>query len=62
MVCFANSTLRVENMLHVYPTTLIKDLALIYARSKKVLGFKKLVDLFEFSLLSIALYLTINIF
>ena len=39
-----------RNLSRVNPTTLKKNLALINARHKKVLGFKKPVDLFEFSL------------
>ncbi len=39
-----------RNLSRVSPTTLKKNPALINARSKKVLGFKKTVDLFEFSL------------
>ena len=39
-----------RNLSRVSPTTLKKNLALINARPKKVLGFKKPVDLFEFSL------------
>ena len=39
-----------RNLSRVSPVTLKKNLALINARPKKVLGFKKPVDLFEFSL------------
>ena len=39
-----------RNLSRVSPATLKKNLALINARPKKVLGFKKPVDLFEFSL------------
>ena len=39
-----------RNLSRVSPSTLKKNLALINARPKKVLGFQKPVDLFEFSL------------
>ena len=39
-----------RNLSRVSPVTLKKNLALINARPKKVLGFQKPVDLFEFSL------------
>ena len=39
-----------RNLSRVSPATLKKNLALINARPKKVLGFQKPVDLFEFSL------------
>ena len=38
-----------RNLSRVSPKTLKKNLALIYARPKKVLGFKKPVDLFDLS-------------
>ena len=38
-----------RNLSRVSPQTLKKNLALINARPKKVLGFKKPVDLFELS-------------